>query len=66
MEATAMEMHVAKSDFACAAIGRCVIVAGGVGVITAEVYEEALGQWRRLPGNLPHSAGTAYMGSAII
>jgi hypothetical protein len=29
-------MHEARMDFACAAIGRCVIVAGGTA--TAEVY----------------------------
>jgi hypothetical protein len=58
-------MHDAREYFACAAIGGCVITAGGYGgwtaagsdaLITAEVYEEALGRWRRLPGNLPHHA----------
>jgi hypothetical protein len=37
-------MHEARCGFACAAIGGCVIVAGGWGSITAEVYEERLGQ----------------------
>jgi len=36
-------MHEARCEFACAAIGGCVIVAGGWGSITAEVYEERLG-----------------------
>jgi hypothetical protein len=48
------QMHGAREAFACAAIGGCVIVAGGDGFDTAEVYEEALGRWRRLPCNLPH------------
>jgi hypothetical protein len=46
-------MREARCSFACAAIGGCVIVAGGDGSITVEVYEEALRQWRRLPCNLP-------------
>jgi hypothetical protein len=37
-------MHEERHAFACAAIGGCVIVAGGDGLITAEVYEEALGR----------------------
>ena len=47
-------MHEARKAFACASIGGCVIVAGGDRSLTAEVYEEALGRWRRLPCNLPH------------
>jgi hypothetical protein len=59
-------MHDARNSFACAAIGRCVIVAGGSGTITTEVYEEALGRWRRLPCNLPHDGDYACaMGSAL-
>jgi hypothetical protein len=37
-------MREARWGFACAAIGGCVIVAGGVGLVTAEVYDEALGR----------------------
>ena len=36
-------MHEARKNFSCAAIGGCVIVAGGVGSNTAEVYEERSG-----------------------
>jgi hypothetical protein len=57
-------IHEARKSFACAAIGGCVIVAGGYGSITAEVYEEALGRWRRLPCNLPFDNMLSYMGSA--
>jgi hypothetical protein len=57
-----------RGGFACAAIGGCVIVAGGHGSVTAEVYEEALGRWRRLPCNLPHPHQTEvrWMGSALM
>jgi hypothetical protein len=48
------QMHDARKGLACAAIGGCVIVAGGVGSVTTEVYEEALGRWRRLPCNLAY------------
>jgi hypothetical protein len=32
-------MHEAREYFACAAIGKCVVVAGGEDSFTAEVYE---------------------------
>jgi hypothetical protein len=58
-------MDEARIGFACASIGGCVIVAGGLGSITAEVYEEALGRWRRLPCDIPCDADQLYgMGSA--
>jgi hypothetical protein len=66
------QMHEARIGFSCAAIGGCVIVAGGEGSITAEVYEEALGRWRRLPCNLPHDHdgfgvwGVSWMGTALL
>jgi hypothetical protein len=66
-------MREARQSFACAAIGECVIVAGGVGshplnrfVITAEVYEEAAGRWRRLPCSLPNDGQLHSMGSAVM
>ena len=39
-------MHDARIGMECAAIGGCVIVAGGCDEGTVEVYEEALGRWR--------------------
>ena len=51
---------------ASAAVGGCVVVAGGDGGGTADVYEEALGRWRRLPCSLPHDAGFIFMGSALM
>ena len=59
-------MHEARENVACAAIGGCVVVAGGYASITAEVYEEALGRWRRLPCNLPHDGQLFGMGSALL
>ena len=61
-------MLEARHAFACAAVGGCVIVAGGssddLDPSSAEVYEEATGVWRRLPCNLPRATG--YMGSALL
>jgi hypothetical protein len=59
-------MHEPRWGFACAAIGGCVIVAGGVGSTTAEVYEEGLGLWRRLPCSLPHDSQLRWMSSALM
>jgi hypothetical protein len=62
------QIHTARVGFACAAIGGCVIVAGGVaGSLAAEVYEEALGRGRQLPCNLPHNTAELFwMGSALM
>jgi len=59
-------MHEPRCGFACAAIGGCVIVAGGEGSTTDEVYEEGLGLWRRLPCSVPHDSGLSWMGSALM
>jgi hypothetical protein len=60
------KMHDARMGFACAAIGGYVVVAGGLGRVTAKVYEEALGRWRRLPCNLPHNTGLCGIVSALM
>jgi len=60
-------MREVRHFFASAVIDGCVIVAGGIGSSrTVEVYEEALGRWRRLPCNLPHVGGMSCMGSAVM
>jgi hypothetical protein len=59
-------MHEPRWGFACAAIGGCVIVAGGVGSTTTEVYEEGLGRWRRLPCSLPYGSQLRWMSSALM
>ena len=60
-----------RADFACEAVGGCVIVAGGAsndvdsGVLSStEVYEEATGVWWQLPCNLPQAM--VDMGSALL
>jgi len=60
-------MHHARCHFACAAVARCVIVAGGDGILSAKVYHEVLNQWIRLPRRL--TGGNTYlaaMGSALL
>jgi hypothetical protein len=61
-------MREARRNFTCAAVGGCVIVAGGFGSTAAvEVYVEALGRWRWLPCSLPHEGGfLSWMGSALL
>ena len=60
-------MHQPRCGHACAVVGRCVIVAGGEGEDSQpmEVFEEALGRWRRLPCALPESE-LCYTGSALV
>jgi hypothetical protein len=57
-------MHDARRYFACAAVAGCVIVAGGQGRNSAEVFDEVRGRWLRLPRGLPHNLGE--MGSALL
>jgi hypothetical protein len=46
-------MHDARTVFACAAMAGCIFVAGGRNRQSAEVYDEVLGRWLRLPSDLP-------------
>jgi hypothetical protein len=66
-------MHDSRAHFACAAVAGCIIVAGGLGAgggyperKSAEVYDEVLGRWLRLPHDLPHDGGLLLMGSALL
>ena len=59
-------MHDGRVYFACAAVAECIIVAGGLRCTSAEVYDEVLGRWLRLPCDLPYSFGVYGMGSAIM
>jgi hypothetical protein len=60
-------MHHARCRFACAAVARCIIVAGGYGTPSAEVYDEALNRWIQLPCEvLGGNAYLAGMGSALL
>jgi hypothetical protein len=55
-----------RVNFVCEAISGCVIVAGGCASVTAEVYEEALGRWWRLPCDAPHDFQLQGSGSAVM
>jgi hypothetical protein len=66
-------MNDPRSQFACAAVAGCIIVAGGFGAPggsyahkTAEFYDEVLNRWFRLPSNLPHYCFLVHMGSALL
>ena len=59
-------MHDSRGFFACTAVAGCVIVAGGTGRTSAEVYDESLDRWLRLPNDLPYENGLALMGSALL
>jgi hypothetical protein len=60
-------MNDSRSFFACAAVAGCVIVAGGIGRTSAEVYDESRNRWLRLPNALPSEHGQLYsMGSALL
>jgi hypothetical protein len=60
-------MHHARCYFACAAVARCIIVAGGHGTPSAEVYDEALNRWIQLPCEVPgNNTYFSDMGSALL
>ena len=61
-------MHDSRAFLACAAVAGCIIVAGGEYPQrrSAEVYDEGLGRWLRLPHDLPHDGGLEGMGSALL
>jgi hypothetical protein len=59
-------VHEVRVGFACAAVAECIIVAGGLLWTSAEVYDEVLGRWLRLPCDLPYSFGVYGMGSALM
>jgi len=58
-------MHDSRQGFACAAVAGCIIVAGGHDRQSAEVFDEALGRWLRLPHDLPY-VGRQGMSSALL
>jgi hypothetical protein len=59
-------MHDARHGFACWAVAGCIIVAGGLGRKSAELYDAELNRWLRLPCDLPYESGLAAMGSAVV
>jgi hypothetical protein len=63
---TLAPMHDSRFSFACAAVAGCVIVAGGFGCKSAEVYDESLNRWLQLPCDLPYEIVLHSMGSALL
>jgi hypothetical protein len=61
-----LPMHDSRSSFACAAVAGCIVVAGGSGRRSAEVFDEVLGRWLRLPRDLPQDSGTRSIGNALL
>jgi hypothetical protein len=69
-------MHDARSYFVCETVAGCPIVAGGLRLKSAELYDAELNRWLRLPCDLPFLGGfslfggrfgaLAYMGSAVL
>jgi hypothetical protein len=59
-------MHDARTQFACGSIAGCVIVAGGRGLKSAEMYDAELNRWLRLPCDLPYVGGLSVIGSALM
>jgi hypothetical protein len=61
-------MHDWRGSSACVAVAGCIIVAGGAAPHgrSAEVFDEVLGRWLRLPCDLPHVGGLLSMGSALM
>jgi hypothetical protein len=59
-------MHKSRAHFACAAVTGCIIVAGGRGLKSAKIYDEARDRWFRLPRDLPYDTQLWLMGSALL
>jgi hypothetical protein len=59
-------MREARCWSACTAIAGCVIVAGGDGSETVEVYEEGLNHWRLLPCGLPNDSDLCWTGMTLL
>jgi hypothetical protein len=73
---TLSPMHEARSDFACASVARCIVVAGGYGGRTplgllvylgsAEVFDGVFDRWLQLSCDLPHNVGMDGMASVFL
>jgi hypothetical protein len=59
-------MHDSREGLACGSVAGCVIVAGGLGRKSTELYVEELNRWLRLPCDLPYESSLADMGSAVL
>jgi hypothetical protein len=60
-------MHDSRRAFSCVAVAGCIIVVGEAPHgRSAEVFDEELGRWLRLPCASPHVGGMLSMGSALM
>jgi hypothetical protein len=60
-------MHDSRRAFACVALAGCIIIAGGnPHGRSAEVFDEELGRWLRLPCALPHAGGMVHVSNALL
>ena len=59
-------MHTWRSYFACGTVAGCVIVAGGQGRKSAELFDVELNRWLRLPYDVPCEGFLDFMGSAVL
>jgi hypothetical protein len=60
-------MHDSRGSSACVALAGCIIIAGGAPHgRSAEVFDEELGRWLRLPCALPHVGGLFGIESALM
>jgi hypothetical protein len=59
-------MPDAREFFACGTVSGCIIVAGGSGRKSAELYHAELNRWLRVPCDLPFESSLGYMGSAVL
>jgi hypothetical protein len=60
------QMLDARTFLICAAVAGCFIVAGGFGLKSAEVFDEVLDRWLRLPCDLPLDDELYAMASALL
>ena len=61
-------MHDARTNFASAAVAGYVVIAGGTDFKSAEVFDEVLNRWLRLPlpCDIPVDNGLHIIGSALL
>mmetsp|Transcript_34393 Transcript_34393/g.86464 ORF Transcript_34393/g.86464 Transcript_34393/m.86464 type:complete len:109 (-) Transcript_34393:313-639(-) len=58
-------MHHVRSGFTCAAVARCILVAGG-NTASTEAYDEALNRWIQLPCDLPGDFPSRAVSSTLV
>ena len=59
-------MHEARVHFASGTSAGSIIVAGGDGLNSTELYDDERNRWFRLSCDLPYESGLTYTGSAVL